>query len=339
MKNTKIINMRNYAIVMMSLLLVFLSSCDKRVLCMRVHPHDKFIVNTTFTLNIDPSYTNTDALTTDEDLLSGKYVMRYTAEFWTVTDDGALDVLYESVQFNGNTYTGEVISDVSDPILLPALDMKMLIWADPIDATGDVSSAFDVESLLAVKLNEVGNTKGKDGFTLCADLDFLQYTYDINGIDVDVSLELSRAFGRHQLIANDLAMYLEDNDTIPTSMEITYQFYIATQYNCFSQSLQNAVLGQSYTYNPVVLSEQYLLIAEDYLFMSPSSASSSYDYYISPATYDSEGSYIETLGTIVVPNTLNTTEVVYGAYLTDQSNAKPGIDDSFDGEIVVYPED
>lgn len=338
MKNTKIKNMRNYAIVMMSLLVVLLSSCDKRELCMKVHPHDALICNTNITFTIDPAYTNQDEtlteFTTDEDLYSGDYVMRYTAEFWSVDESGNLETLYQRIQLEGEAYTGDLI-EYTGNVMLPALDMKVMIWADPIDPTGAVDPAFDVESLQAVTMTTVGGTTAKDGFTLTKDLYFEQYAYEIDGIDVSLDLELERAFGRHRIIATDLAAYLEKNEEIPAYIDLDYQFYVATQYNCYLEMLQSAQASQGYTFTPVALSEKYLLIGEDYLFISPTGSSSSFSYYVVPTAYDAEDEAVNLMNTITIPNTVNTTELVYGTFLTSESNARPGIDDSFDGEIIV----
>lgn len=339
MKKTIFNNMRSYAIVMLALVGISLVSCDKKELCYKVHPHDKAICNTTFTITIDPSYTNDIEITTDEDLYSGDYVMRYTAEVWSLDNAGNLDQMYERFQVMGGEYTGEKIVEELDPVLLPALDVRLLVWADPIDPTGEIDPAFDVESLQAVTMNEVGNSKAKDGFTLSQDILFEQYAYELDGIDLEVSVELKRAFGRHRIIANDLSIFLEDNDDIPEYINIDYQFYVATQYNCFLDMLQSAQASQSYKFTPVALSDNHLLIAEDYLFMSTDDTDESFNYYVVPTGYDSKGKAVSSTSTIAVPNTLNTTEVVYGAFLTDQSNVHLGIDDEFDGEIVIEIED
>lgn len=329
--------MKKFSLALVSLLLLVTTmSCEKKTLCYRIHPHDEPIVNTTFTFTIDPEFSNPiETLSLDGNLASsGDYKMRYTVEFWTVNEDGNPDTMYERQQFIGNAYSDSEMTYTIDAILLPALDMKMLVWADPINES-DSEHQFDVESLQSVTLTDCGNTIDKDGFTNTIDLDFLQYTYELDGIDVTYpTITLDRAFGRYKVVANDLDRFVAAGNPIPSKMVVTYYLYIPTQYNCFLKTLQGSAMGKSYSFSPIVESSTSVVIAEDYIFSVPGASASTYWLYAS--AYDDQDNLLKDTKSAGVSIQANVTDVVFGSFLTDESTSRPGINDDFDGEEVIY---
>lgn len=328
--------MKRFSLALMSLLFLVTTSCEKKELCYKVHPHDSEIVNTTFTFTIDPEFSNPDKTLSLDGVMAatGEYKMRYTLEFWSIDGDGNPETLYKREQFVGSTYTESDMTYTCSDILLPALELKMLIWADPI-IESDSEHFFDVESLLAVEQSDCGNKLGHDGFTNTVDLNFSVYDEERDGIDVTYpSVALDRAFGRYKLVATDLNLFLAEGNDMPESSIVSYYMYLPKQYNCFTKVLQSATASQYYSFETYT-EDSNLVFAEDYVFAVPGSAAASYWVYAS--IYNDNGSLIKTTKTATVSIESNVTTVVYDTYLTDESGTVPGIDDSFDDEIIVRP--
>lgn len=320
---------------------LLLSSCEKKDLCMLPHPHEKKICHTTLTMDFNTRW--------GEDIITSTYAggtegeetgfnTRYILEFWALDEGGELDTLIEhrevsdgKMLYGSNSYTVDVD--------LPAGHIAVMCWAESVDAsTRAANPHFNATDLRQVKLQNCGMAANKDAFTASDIWDLTPYKYEREGITLPgKTLTLNRPFGRYRLISNDVKEYYEKNGAdapLPASAKIDYQLWIPMTFDVFGQHPVNPVAGQSYTYAPVLLNDEELRMAEDVIFVNTGDQEDNYFNFVS-ACYDVDGELIHESGGVEARIQRNKTTLIYGALLTERKTNAPGVDDSFDDEIII----
>lgn len=327
-------------ILLVAVTLLALSSCEKKDLCYLPHPHDKKICHATLTMSFNTLW--------GEDMVTSTYAAgdgeatgfntRYILEFWTLDDANSLDTLVEhrevsdGVMYNGaNSYQ----VDVS----LPAARIAVMCWAEPVNAATRADNPhFNTEDLRQVRLQGCGIAEGKDAFTASTQWDLTPYKYEREGINLPgYTLELKRPFGRYRLISNDVKEYYEKNGAgapLPALARIDYQLWLPMTYDVYAQTPVDPIAGQGYDYAPYQLNDEEMRMAEDIIFVGTGDQADNYFNFVS-SCYASDGRLIHESGNVEARIRQNRTTLIYGALLTNRKTNAPGVDDSFDDEIVV----
>ncbi len=320
------------------------ASCEKKDLCYLPHPHGKKICHTSLTLDFDTRW--------GEDIVTSTYAggggepggfnTRYILEFWTLNDDNGLDTLVEHREVSDGVMLDGTNSYTVDGISLPAARIAVMCWAEPVNAATRAGNPhFDASDLRQVKLLDCGVAADKDAFAGSDTWDLTQYMYERDGIGLPPhTLTLNRPFGRYRLISNDLKEYFDKQGTaapLPASARISYQLWIPMTYDVYARTPVNPVARQGFTYTPVRLNDGEMRMAEDVIFVGGGDAEDNYFNFVS-ACYAPDGALLHESGNVEARIRRNRTTLIYGALLTDRKTNAPGVDDSFDEEIVVVPD-
>lgn len=330
------------AVMLLLLSILLFSSCEKKDLCYLPHPHWKKICHTTLTMDFNTAWgeditTSTYAADGTDGTETG-FNTRYILEFWTLTEALELDTLVEHREVSdgkmlhgANTYTVDVD--------LPAAHIAVMCWAEPVSSsTRTPNPHFNSTDLRQVRLLGCGRADGKDAFTASATWNLTEYMYERDGITLPgKSLTLNRPFGRYRLISNDVKEYFEKQGAsapLPSSAAISYQLWIPMTYDVYAQSPVNPVAGQGYTYSPVQLNDEEMRMAEDVIFVGTADQTDNYFNFVSTC-YAPGGTLIHESGNVEARIRQNRTTLIYGAMLTERKTNAPGVDDSFDDEIII----
>lgn len=327
------------AAMLILVIVLMLSSCEKKELCMLPHPHDKKICHTTLTMSFDNTWGD-DIITSTyaDDGQETGFNTRYILEFWALNEENELDTLIEhrevsdgKMYYGANTYTVDVD--------LPAAHIAVMCWAEPVNAaTRAANPNFNTADLRQVQLRFCGIFGDKDAFTASDRWDLTPYKYERDGITLPGrSLALERPFGRYRLISNDVKEYYEKNGAdapLPATAKISYQLWVPMTYDVYAQTPVDPIAGQGYSYAPYLLNEDELVMAEDIIFVPAKDKADNYFNFVS-SCYAADGRPIHESGNVEARIRQNRTTLIYGALLTNRKTNSPGVDDSFDDEIVV----
>lgn len=320
--------------------ILFLVGCEKKSLCDMVHPHDAKNNAVTLTLSFNTAW-EAEELAMPYSYNESDYNVRYTVEFWTIDVDGNVVEMIDRIQQIGSTLSVGANS-YAIKVDLPSFEVRVLCWADYVLKGNTTNNFFDISSLQRVHLlTPYGAIAGRDAFLNVDTWDFTPNVYEQNGIDISKTIELKRPFAKYKIYTHDVEQYLGELQeagepaVLPVKNRIEYQLWFPTEYNVHLMNVINPATSISYLWTPSLFNEgASLQMAEDLILVSPNTTSNSY-YNLIIYYLDETGEEIKVsknIGFYVLPNHIT---LAYGNMLVESGLGSPGIDDSFDQEIIV----
>ncbi len=329
------------AITVLGILFLF-SSCEKKELCYLSHPHSLSNCHTSVwvTFNADwnnkPLYSGNLTRQTADLTESVGHKVRYIFEFWETAENGNLQYLIKREIFQGNRLTvGE--NKLMLETDLPSVQIAVLCWAEPLPEGNETNPYFNTEDLQHVIMTQPhGWASLKDAFTSSTVWDYREHAGKTS-VQLNQNMDLLRPLGCYTAITNDIAEYHKDkgaNAPLPFTTKVSYQLWIPSMFNVYLQTPINPIAEVNYEYTASTINENQMVMAEDILFIGTQNSNDNY-FNLILHSYAENGNLIYDSPNAEVRLQRNRHTLFYGAFLTDRKGSTPGIDDSFDNEIII----
>ncbi len=214
---------------------------------------------------------------------------------------------------------------------LPAIKHRIVAWIDHVPADTHTDNLYTTaDGLRSIRQQEplTGNTDMSDCFYGFKDLDLLPYR-DRRGIDVTLSMEMTRPVAKYILVTNDVEEFIAHTRTQGLGLakttinnftaKIYYEDYTSIGLDAYTGLLNEARTGLWYSGTFQVINDKEAIIAFSYPFTNdrPSKA------ILGVQIFDEEGVLVNETGEVNVPLTRGELTVIRSGFLT-HSNA-PGL--------------
>ena len=235
-----------------------------------------------------------------------------------------------------------------DPVQfqIQAAEYKVLVWCDYVRASApDESWYYNTDDLRNIRYSdiEVKDNNDKDVFTNMLEVDFSEYRYADNNVEVVHDLMLHRPKGRFKCITTDMADYAKGGrDPENITAVVTYTQYVSAGYNVEEQKPNYFEFERTFFTKARIDGDGSLELCYDYIFVNgkQTNVKINFAFFDGEVTVSESGELIgEKISNwtgIVVPLKRNMETIVTGRMLTASFGTGGfGIDPGFEGEIVI----
>lgn len=301
---------------------------------------DPTLIRTTLRLHIDCTPV-TEARTAES--VEG-CELRYTVDLFAEGSGSQSGRVAREVVTCGEAPGGETTFEV--PFDLHAGKYRICVWADYVRKGEKCDLHYNTADLSAVTVifPYTGCTDVKDAFSGCAEIDLSAYR-DRYFAEVDADVALQRACGKFRIRTNDLAELAARHGSrqgtvaslvppVPATVRVSYSCYFPCGYNVNAGCATGGDFRTDVAFTGTVseLGATSAVLAHDYVFICTEATV----VYADIEAYDTAGELISRSSGIRIPLERGQLTTVEGAFLTQNyDNGDIGIDDRFDGEIVV----
>ncbi len=294
--------------------------------------------------------------------------LRYTVDLFAEGSGSQSGRVAREVVTCGEAPGGETTFEV--PFDLHAGKYRICVWADYVRKGEKCDLHYNTADLSAVTVifPYTGSTDVRDAFSGCAEIDLSAYR-DRYFAEVDADVALQRACGKFRIRTNDLAELAVRRRTlqespglrvrpansdgirtggeskagsdaagiippVPVTVQVSYSSYFPCGYNVTTGYATGGDFRTDVAFTGAVseLGPTSAVLAHDYVFICTEATV----VYADIEAYDIAGELISRNTGIRVPLERGKLTTVEGAFLTQSyDNGDIGIDDRFDGEIVV----
>lgn len=300
-------------------------------------PIDNGNINVDITLTIkDVDFEPFSQTKVGERLHKEDYDLRYIFEIYP--KDGTKGIesrIQREVIHRAVGETGEM----NFKLKLNARKYTILFWVDYVGKGTTKDLYYDTESLLEVKIKRpyTGSHDIKDAFTQVKTLDLSPYR-EQKDVVIHERIELKRPLAKIELIATDIQKYIDSRRALsgavamPAKVVLTYLPSIGEQYNVLTQRPERYSDSETFVAAVSNFSDTECTIAFDYLFVNGESTNVAVRFDI----YDQDDHLLNSVKNLLIPIRRNAHTVMRGEFLTKEfQGGDVGIDDGFDGEIII----
>lgn len=239
-------------------------------------------------------------------------------------------VIYEDIPHTNRLETSVQLN-------LHARNYRLAVWADYVAEEDTFYTADDFARIRKPSdRGYSGNTEYKDAFYACQNLDLTGYRDEWNA-RVPLQIELGRPVGRYELVATDVARFLNDSEVTGTSFlaTLSYDDYLPVGFDALSNVTREAYRYMSFTrtisrQNLEEAGNEYRMVF-DYIFLDEDAESVPVTLTVTDANGKVE--YSKYSFRLQCKRGENT--IVRGDFLTTDPDGGVDFDPGFDGESDV----
>ena len=259
------------------------------------------------------------------------YLRRFIVEAYLDRQVAARQTVYEE-DFNR--------ASLSVSMKLHARNYRILVWADYVNAeTPEQGLVYDAENLAFILPagKYIGNSRYKDVFAASAMADLTSFRNHW-GAETSLDVELYRPVARYELVAKDVATFLNKLSTGGLKGEsftarVKYSDYLPTGYNLWDDVPKNSLMYMEYkvAFERPADGTKELILGFDYVLTDAGETVSI------PVELEILNEKNEVLARTAfrVPCERGKNTTVRGNFLTSDANGGIGIDPDYDGDLEV----
>ena len=260
-----------------------------------------------------------------------KYLRRFIVEAYLDRQVAARQTVYEE-DFNR--------ASLSVSMKLHARNYRILVWADYVNAeTPEQGLVYDAENLAFILPagKYIGNSRYKDVFAASAMADLTSFRNHW-GAETSLDVELYRPVARYELVAKDVATFLNKLSTGGLKGEsftarVKYSDYLPTGYNLWDDVSKNSLMYMEYKvpFERPADGTKELILGFDYVLTDAGETVSI------PVELEILNEKNEVLARTAfrIPCERGKNTTVRGNFLTSDANGGIGIDPDYDGDLEV----
>ena len=232
-------------------------------------------------------------------------------------------------------------ASLSVSMKLHARNYRILVWADYVNAeTPEQGLVYDAKNLAFILPagKYIGNSRYKDVFAASTMADLTSFRNHW-GAETSLDVELYRPVARYELVAKDVATFLNKLSTGGLKCEsftarVKYSDYLPTGYNLWDDVPKNSLMYMEYkvAFEPPADGTKELILGFDYVLTDAGETVSI------PVELEILNEKNEVLARTAfrIPCERGKNTTVRGNFLTSDANGGIGIDPDYDGDLEVY---
>lgn len=333
--------MKRLSVLLSALIALLASSCDTIL----QYPEEPDEVHTTLkariVLNVDFSPVSDPITVPYSRVTDNEFDVRYQVAVYALDASGNRNLSATKI------WTDDIIAEgpfsVSTDMELDAKQYEVYAWIDfvPIGTKDDYHYITTDSRKIVLSDPNVHGLDSRDAFAGKVHADLRSYG-GTDGKEVTVTVDMERPFGKFIIVSTDMNEFqsnshkyaTSDADISATQTLCRYTSYFPTSYNLDTRFAhpEDFKLRVNHLSDAETQHDGTIVLTGNYVFVCNSQTTVTADIEIT----GSNGKIINTVRNITIPIERNRLTVISGQFLTGSFGSGGfGIDDNFEGEIVI----
>lgn len=244
------------------------------------------------------------------------------------------------ISHNGEKVASEIIftNSIDDELriksnLLLNKEYTALVWVDQVDVDKAADLYYSTTSLSHIGLLDEGYIGGideKDAHSGSSSFTLKISDANQDGV-IEQKIDLYRPLAKLRVISTDLKKYYEGHFKKPAKVVFTYISGIPSFYDLLNKKITHHINEFSVTYKELIFTDEECTLFYDWVFAEDEEQIIMVTFDI----YDEDNKLITRVPAINVPLVRNKVTTVKDKFFTTNFYDGIGIDDKFEGEIII----